>query len=124
MGLDTPEPAFRNAGKGFPGLHQNLNSKLLCYPSPLDKIRSGQNERRTQFGLDSAMGDSFECNQSFPKCSKVKLNIPSRKVNLDNFKGDFLERYVAFSRFILKRSEIESFLSTKLCLKHFLLNKW
>lgn len=58
------------------------------YPSPLDRIRSGQQERKSQFGLSPDSNNaSFEGNQSFPKASKTKLSIQSRKLNLDNFKG-------------------------------------
>ncbi|XP_060589751.1 PAS domain-containing serine/threonine-protein kinase-like isoform X2 [Ruditapes philippinarum] len=60
------------------------------YPSPLDRIRSGNQERKSQLGLSPGTNASFEANQSFPKASKSKLKVPAMKLNLDNFKGSEL----------------------------------
>jgi len=90
LGLSSPSADFNTNDRAISGIsHIMLSSGLKAgyCPSPLDRIRSGQNDRRTQFGLSPTMSDSFEANQSFPKCSKMKLNIPSRKILLDDFKG-------------------------------------
>ena len=41
------------------------------YPSPLDRIRTGQMDRASQLGLSVSKYASFEGNQSFPKTSKT-----------------------------------------------------
>ena len=41
------------------------------YPSPLDRIRTGQQDRAAQLGLSSSKNASFEGNQSFPKLKKT-----------------------------------------------------
>lgn len=75
-------------GKYFPDLPNfRMSFGTPSYPSPLDRIRCGNTERKSQFGLNKCNNASFEGNQSFPKASKTKLNMPARKLNLDNFKG-------------------------------------
>ncbi|KAL4217724.1 hypothetical protein ACF0H5_022464 [Mactra antiquata] len=70
----------------FPDIRMSFGSP--SYPSPLDRIRSGHQERKVQLGLTPVGNNaSFEGNQSFPKASKTKLNMPARKLNLDSFKG-------------------------------------
>ncbi|XP_052234562.1 uncharacterized protein LOC127847053 isoform X3 [Dreissena polymorpha] len=79
---------YSKTGRMLPDLvPRHLTFGSPSYPSPLDRIRSGRLERRTQLGLQSPMGDSFEANQSFPKCSKGKLSLPAKLVPLEDFKG-------------------------------------
>ena len=62
------------------------------YPSPLDRIRNGRQDRTLQLGLSNSSDVSFEGNQSFPKVSKSKLvteKKPLKKGYLDNFKGKY-----------------------------------
>lgn len=90
LGLNSSSVKSKEHGKAFPEMvHTKMSSEMAHCPSPLDSVRFGQKERRTQFGLSPAMCDSFEANQSFPKCSRLKLNIPSRKINIDSFKSEF-----------------------------------
>lgn len=75
-------------GKYFPDLSNvRMSFGTPSFPSPLDRIRSGNQERKTQLGLSLGTNASFEANQSFPKASKSKLKVPAMKLNLDNFKG-------------------------------------
>ncbi|KAK3088561.1 hypothetical protein FSP39_020640 [Pinctada imbricata] len=43
------------------------------YPSPLDRIRTGKQERGAMFGRITETEASFEANQSFPKTTKTNL---------------------------------------------------
>ncbi|XP_053381910.1 uncharacterized protein LOC128549335 [Mercenaria mercenaria] len=74
-------------GKYFPDLNNfRMSFGTPSYPSPLDRIRSSNQGNNA----------SFEANQSFPKTSKTKLKVPTRKLHLDNFKGSELND-VSFS---------------------------
>jgi len=44
-----------------------INGSPPSYPSSLDRIRTGKQERAAQFGLSDENEESFECNQSFPR---------------------------------------------------------
>jgi hypothetical protein len=45
----------------------DINASPPSYPSSLDRIRTGKQERAAQFGLSDENEESFECNQSFPR---------------------------------------------------------
>ena len=80
------------------------------YPSPLDRVRSGRNERAAQLGLCHSFKDSFEANQSFPKAIKPRpiakhdLDVTTAPVNteakrLQDFQGTFSARtFLSFPR--------------------------
>ena len=56
------------------------------YPSPLDRIRTGKQERAAQFGLSDENEESFECNQSFPRA--LLLPHHSKLTKQTNFTPD------------------------------------
>ena len=87
--------------KYFPDLMlPKMSFGTPSYPSPLDRIRTGRQDRTLQLGLSPSAEDSFEGNQSFPKASKSKVvhdRQLGKKVNLDNFRGKIKDK-TAFSK--------------------------
>ena len=66
------------------------------YPSPLDRIRTGVQERGVALGLSANRHPSYEGNQSFPKTSArhlrkpeaVEADTPTVKKTLQDFTGN------------------------------------
>ena len=65
------------------------------YPSPLDRIRTGVQERGVALGLSANRHLSYEGNQSFPKvstrnmrkCNVTEADTPDVKKTLQDFTG-------------------------------------
>ncbi|KAK7861668.1 hypothetical protein R5R35_005350 [Gryllus longicercus] len=66
------------------------------YPSPIDRIRSGKQERALALGWTGWRDSSFEGNQSFPRISRPKLRKEDiypdtlHKIRMDRIRGDGL----------------------------------
>lgn len=81
-------------------------SNSPSYPSPLDRLKTGKQERAAQFGLSDECEESFECNQSFPRAMQPisKLKPSSFSPDLNRMKG-FELNSVSF----LKKNLIKNF---------------
>ncbi|XP_076082867.1 PAS domain-containing serine/threonine-protein kinase-like [Mytilus galloprovincialis] len=76
--MTTPEVLPNNFNHNLHIDKAGLASKRLTfgtpsYPSPLDRIRGGRNDRANQFGLLVGKEASFEGNQSYPKINRGQL---------------------------------------------------
>ena len=92
-GLDR-EPCIAYRGKFLPDSHcARMSFGTPSYPSPLDRIRSGNHDRKSVLCMSplAVENASFEGNQSFPKVSRSKFQQGKqgmlRKLKLENFKG-------------------------------------